>query len=435
MKSRILCIVKYPAVFIAAFLFLLLFTISAAYISKEKIKPKMYESAEYMCENKTSFLLVNWLQASKIDHYADCLTLSIAHQLNEKKPIESALWASFYGDSSSKMNEYLLESVREDLPANHEYLRYWHGSAMAMRFLHLFWNVETIYAFHTILMILLGAILILLLVKNGYCGEAVSFALAMFTVSVWYVPLCLEYTYCFLCMLVSSIIGINLALKGKDAWIGPFFLITGMVTNYFDFLTCETLSLLVPLLLIFGIQKNKKNSVYLWKSTIKFFVAWGIGYLGMWVMKWATAALVLRINVIPYVKGHIGERLNSIVSGYGITGNPIYDAIVLNLKKMIPYEYGIYGAVGLMIALALFVVLPVYKGKIVLRKKIQVSSCLLFVLLGLVPYIRYMILRNHSIIHSFFTYRAQAATVLALCFIILELVKPVKRKLVTGHET
>lgn len=35
-------------------------------------------------------------------------------------------------------------------------------------------------------------------------------------------------------------------------------------------------------------------------------------------------------------------------------------------------------------------------------------------ILGVVPYVRYAVLNNHSYLHDFFTYRAQAATVLAL---------------------
>lgn len=38
--------------------------------------------------------------------------------------------------------------------------------------------------------------------------------------------------------------------------------------------------------------------------------------------------------------------------------------------------------------------------------------------LGLVPYLRYIVLSNHSYLHEYFTYRAQAATVMALCALV-----------------
>ena len=429
MKSRFLSIVKYPVTFMAAFLFLLLFIISAACIPTEKIKSKMLESAEYMCESSTSYLITNWIHASEIDHYADCITLSIAHQLDEDKPLESAMWTSYYGSSSYKMNEYLLESVRDDLPATHEYLRYWHGSAAAMRLLHLFWNIKTIYMFHAILMAAVSLILIILLFKNGFREEAVAYVLAMIIVSIWYVPLCLEYTYTFICMMVSAIIGFILSLKHKDQWLGLFFMITGMVTVYFDFLTTETLTLLIPLLLILRVW-SRQGREEKWVYSLKFGIAWSAGYLGMWMMKWLTASIVLGENVMPYVTGHVAERISGTVTGYQMTGNTYIDTLLLNLRNLFPYEYGLSGAVLVMVFVFVLIVIPVVAGRVRLKEKVSCSNVALFVIIGLIPYVRFLVLHNHSYIHNFFTYRAQAATVMAICFVILELIEATNRKAV-----
>lgn len=433
MKTCASRILKYTFAFIAVYILLSAFIIGAALVPRKKIKPRMLESAEYMCEHPTQRRIIDWISASRIDHYADCITLSIAYELNEDEPLQSSMYTSYYSSQTASMNQLLLESVLDDLPATQEYIRYWHGSSAAMRFLHLFWNVKNVYAYHAILMMLFCLMLVLLLIKHKYFGEAVSFFLSMIVVSAWYVPLCLEYTYCFLCMLVASIIGVLLAVHDKAEWISPFFLITGMVTVYFDFLTCETLTLLIPLLLIYHIRRCRIPSVQLCLNTVKDSALWGIGYLGMWAMKWVTAAAVLRIDVVPYVSGHIDKRLNTAVSGYGTTGNSVYDAVTLNLKKLIPYEYGIYGAATFLLFLIIFFIIPVINGKIMLRKNIKVLNLASYAVMGLVPYIRYMVLRNHSVVHSFFTYRAQAATVLALSLITLELVQPAKRKEVSGN--
>lgn len=428
MSDTIKYFAKYVFSFISCFFILFSFTIAVTYIPTEKIKPKMLESAEYMCQGNTMYLITDWIRASQIDHFADCITLSISYHFNGKKPLESAMWASYREGYSKSISENLVESVKENLPATQEYLRYWHGSAVLMRILHLFWSIQTIYIVHAFLMITLGTILILLLAKNGFRSEAISFMLSMFIVSVWYVPFSLEYTYCFLCMLLASIVGVVLSIHKKEILIGPFFLITGMVIVYFDFLTCETLTLLIPLLLICRIQRNKKSKYELWYNACKDSIAWLIGYVGMWTMKWISASIILKINVMPYVSQHINERLSQAVIIDGITGNDLYDAVTLNLKKLIPYEYGIYGAVALIILIVFFFVIPVLKNEIVLKKRIQFSNCALYLLLGTIPYIRYMVLRNHSIGHSFFTYRAQASTILALCFITLELVETAKNK-------
>ena len=94
-------------------------------------------------------------------------------------------------------------------------------------------------------------------------------------------------------------VSVKLALKEKYSWIGPFFLITGMVTVYFDFLTTETLSLLVPLLLILRVSRVQGKEW--WLMAAKSCIAWLIGYLGMWLMKWGLASVILGIDVKPAV--------------------------------------------------------------------------------------------------------------------------------------
>lgn len=428
--------IKYLFAFMAVLLLLTGFIVGVATIPRDKIKCNFLESAKYMCERRTSYLITNWIHASQMDRYADCITLSISHQLDENRPLESAMRTSFYGGYSRSMNNYLLESVQNNLKASHEYIRYWHGSAATMRFLHLFWNIKAIYIFHAVLMALLSLILIIILLKNRFRIESASYVLSMIIVSIWYVPLCLEYTYTFLCMMIASIIGLLLAVKQKCQLLGVFFMITGMVTVYFDFLTTETLTLLIPLLLILRVfRRQDKSGKELWINGLKFGATWGIGYLGMWVMKWFLASIALKENVLPYVTGHVTERINGAVSGYHITGNTYLDTLLLNLRNLFPYEYGLSGAVLVVAFIFAVIVLPVVAGHVKMRKNVRASNVLLFAAIGLVPYVRYLILHNHSYIHSFFTYRAQAATVLALCFIILDLVEPTKRKSVTSYET
>lgn len=109
------------------------------------------------------------------------------------------------------------------------------------------------------------------------------------------------------------------------------------------------------------------------KEAAKLTLVWGFGYVGMWVMKWVMASLILGENVMPYVTEHIGERL------YGDIG-----------VSQLTYICGWH--------------------------------ILMYMLPGLVPYIRYLVLHNHSYLHCFFTYRAQMATVLAIVLILEEVV-------------
>ena len=419
--KNVCSVIEYILTFSLVLCLLFALTIGTALIPRDAVRPKMLESAEYMCERQSTFLVRDFLTASVIDRYADCITISIAYYLDENHPVESSMWTSFYGAHTSRMNELLLEGISEDLSPNQEYLRYWHGSSAVIRFLHLFWNIKTIYIFHAVLMAGLYTILLILLIKKHMLPEALAFTLSMIIVSVWFVPLCLEYTWMFLVMFVAAIIGLRLPEKH----IGNFFLITGMVAAYLDFLTTETLTLLIPLLFILRIR-SRQGKGDSWAITIKSCILWGIGYLGMWVSKWILASVILNQNVMPMVTDHIDERLNG---SFGLSGFAfIKAAFARNLKCLFPYEYGISGAVLVFVFIIVVVIIPVAKDRMKIREKINTHIIPIYVFIALIPFIRFAVLRNHSYAHRFFTHRALASTILALCFIVLECIEWNKKR-------
>ena len=63
-----------------------------------------------------------------------------------------------------------------------------------------------------------------------------------------------------------------------------------------------------------------------------------------------------------------------------------------------------------------------------IRGIINISRIRVYLLLGLVPFARYLALPFHTWHHYFFMYRALASSVMALCFILLELVEIVPQE-------
>ena len=425
-KSSNVSSLQYPVIFIVTLLTLFTFTVSAPLIPRSLVKQNMTESADYMVEQGTAHMSLDFYHGSFLDYYADSITLSIAYHLDEDHPVSSSMWANYYGVSTNVMPEYLQESVRNNLETNMEYMRYWHGSASLMRILHVLWNVKQIFLFHSILIAGLLAALLFFLWRNNLKAEAVCYMISVIAVNVWFVPLCLEYTYTILIMLIASIIALKMSPEKKTHLIGPFFLITGMVTVYFDFLTAETLTLLIPLLLILRIRS--KNGSQQWTTdyllVLKSGVLWAIGYIGMWISKWVLAALILRQNMLPFIGEHIAERLDGDVVPGMRPEHYIIEAIQRNLKCLFPYEFGISGAV-LVFFLIVLLILPVFLNKVRIKKEISKGIILLFGILALLPFLRFAVLHNHAYRHYVFTHRALAATVLAICFIVLELVERV----------
>ena len=248
---------------------------------------------------------------------------------------------------------------------------------------------------------------------------AVGMAVSLILTGCWFVPLSLEYTWTIQLMLILSIFAIFLAGKERRGAYISFFLIAGMLTSYLDFLTAETLTLTMPLLLILWMEKEsdkEKVSKETWIMSLKSAVAWGCGYVGMWVLKWILAGLVFRENVMPYVSEHIGERLSGDL---GLNAWQYFTgAVARNIGCLFPFGYGGFGAfIGICL-----VIIAAYIGYVYHRRDFDMGFILICIAVSLIPYVRYFILHNHSYLHCFFTYRAQMALVLAVSMIIGELI-------------
>lgn len=420
--------IKYILVFIVTFTILVGSLIAVALIPKEQIKPKAKESAVFFCEHEVQTLWIDFVKSSQNDYFADCILLNIAYHLDKDHPVESTMKAAFYGKYDFNTGKYLRYSIINNMEPDHEYIRYWHGSIVPVRIMLLFWNIKQMYIFHAILLTILLIILMWLLAKNGFLAEGICLCVSLIIIQVWFVPMALEYTWMFLIMLIVSIIAVWLVCKGWTDHFGELFLITGMVTVFLDFLTTETLTITVPLLFILRLSEKKPlKESNLALFSFKCCSLWLIGYIGMWVSKWIMASIVLKMNVMPYVTEHIEERSVGSV-GFSSLQEYLIKAVTLNLKRLFPYEYGIFGAVLLFVVLFLTIMVPVLMNKVRLQSQIDWKRISLYFGLGLIPFARLLVMHNHAVIHCFFAFRAFAATVLAICFIGLELVEKNERK-------
>ncbi len=274
-KGYIKPTVKYLLVFLATYLTLFFLLVgSAKVIPQESLRKNMAESADFLCERMPFSCLYGKYNGVRMDRYADGILLGIAWNYDQDHPLTSVMWSNYYfmymsGDS-------LRETVEDGTEPNTQYVRYWHGSNLFLRPLLLVLNLGRIYVFHGIMILLLFALLIFVLIREKLYVPAVGISVGLVMIAIWAVPFCLEYTWNFLVLPVVSLITVYLVKKGKEEKLGALLLVSGMVTNYLDFLTTETLTLLVPLLLALWMleQKGEKKLI---APAVKCSVLWGIG--------------------------------------------------------------------------------------------------------------------------------------------------------------
>ena len=183
--------------------------------------------------------------------------------------------------------------------------------------------------------------------------------------------------------------------KIKD--ISIYFFITGMITNFLDLLTNPLVTLGLPLILYFIlIQKNNKLTI---KDSILIFVKtcvhWLLGYAITWITKW------ILVDIL-YNKGLIKTALSQILyRTRGVTKLSSSSVIAKNLFWiLIPLQIDIF-------AFMIILVLNIKKGIQFSKFKETILTIFPYLIISIMPYLWYIILKNHSYLHSFFTYRNQ----------------------------
>ncbi|MBQ9483401.1 MAG: hypothetical protein IJU82_04350 [Ruminiclostridium sp.] len=418
-------ILKYLVIFLLCAALLTGMLTATALIPADAVRDNMRSSAELLCGNKVFFNLSENISASKIDRYADSILLNIVYHYDSADPLVSVMRSSYYFTDTQNENDNLLDAITGEYGANKEYLRYWHGSGVIVKALHLFTDILGIYIINAIVMVLLYGLLLYVLIKNRLYAGAVGTLCALAAAGIWYVPFSLEYTWVFMIMPVISVIAVKLVLAGKPEKLGTLFLISGIVTNYFDFLTSETVTLTVPLLLAIYTSRQMKSASVRSEilPAVRNGILWGVGYAGMWLTKWGLAAVILGEDVIPLISEHIAERS----LGSGLSGNLLGDWWN-NISCLFPLGFGGAGV----IAAVLLTLAAAYVSFVYRRDGVRPSGLLIYAVIGIVPLIRYAVLFNHSTIHYFFTYRALVGTILAVCLVIAELVGFGRAKHETG---
>ena len=145
-------------IFIITLLSLYLLLVAASAIPNDMIKANMEKSALSYKEKQAFSYDGETKLKDTADNYADAILLCVSWNMGEGSPFVSALDTKYNdgGDYGENAGFYL--SVTQNEKPNTDYSRYWHGSAMLIRPLHLFSDVDGIKLMGLIFAILLAVI-------------------------------------------------------------------------------------------------------------------------------------------------------------------------------------------------------------------------------------------------------------------------------------
>lgn len=439
----------------------------AALIPKSSIQSNSEKSALYLYEEELFYPLVKDQKLTTIDNYADTILLNIVYSLDEKQPLRSVFSASYYNEEWLNVNEGYKMAVSENKAPNISYSRYWHGNMIFIKPLLMFLDIQGIRIFNAIVLAVLICALVVSLMKKRQKVLLSAMVIGLLSIGVFFVPLCIEYTSTFIIMAVICLLAMRMEDKGDDKLL-PIFFISGMLTCFFDFLTTETITFTMPLVIVLCLRykpagvtlingrnkdRSKRNKVnqdrdlktgdaletngFVKKKytgtkqvvnkaerncfkealnlTFKAGALWALAYILMWLAKWSLSSIILKINAFEAALKQaevrtIGNAAKSALEQY-------LGAVLRNIALLFPLNFGkTYGEVILIFLGVVFLMFCVW---FLYRKKQleEVWFLKLLMLIGGIPYIRYLVLSNHSYLHYFFTYRAQLVTITALVYI------------------
>ncbi len=414
----VLCFVVFAGTIMLSWLFLIL----SACIPNAKIQNNMLKSALVYAQ-EDAFPYCDGTQLNGVaDYYADSVWLNTAWYMGKGNPIISALNTQYFdgGEYGENIGLYLAVS-KEGIQPNTDYTRYWHGTAGFIRILHLFTDVNGVKTIGFMAVLILALIIVLLLIKDQHHLLAVEFVLSLCLVKVWNIRFCMEYQPAFIIAFCLCILYFLFEKKG-DRYLLLFSIAGGTLIAFFDFLTTETLTILLPLIMVVTIRA-KRNDKVSFTENIQFVVsqvlAWASAYAMCFLTKWSIVSLVCGENKFVAAVKSVENRFGGNVLVKDMSRwEQIFAAPAANISIL----FGAQERIDVMrLVLGVFIIISVSMVGVFLFSgdKKRKNTVYILLLLGNITIIRYMVLSNHSYMHAFFTYRGLMSLFMAIFSIFI----------------
>ena len=421
---------KYVLTFIITMIILIGLLFLSSLIPSKNLENNVRKSSEFLAQYGEEQEIEFPFRTERLFYFTDALMLNTAYSIDSNHPYESMMldrknyipgqtqnfheeiqkhigtspnYTDEYGNTYQVSELYGLMHG-ENIVDSYEYTRYWHGYLIFLRPLLSIMSIEGIRNLLFVLTIILSLIALFLIIKKLNFITAIIYLLSFLAINLYVICNSMNEITTFI---IAQIAMIFLLLKnGKFENSASVFLVIGMCTSFFDLLTTPlvTLGLTLPIYVLLNIKEENKK---LYLDCIKICVAWVVGYGLFWALKWLITDITLGKHILS-------DAINQALYRAGdVVGAGIFDIFKLNLNKLgnSIIEY-------LFILLAIYAIIGVLK-EIYLKKhkkqqteKIQILKVLIFVIIAILPFIWYAVLKNHSYVHSFFVYRILIITIL-----------------------
>ena len=419
-------------------------------IPSSLLEKHVIQSSETLEEEGEKILIDLKYKKETLFTFTDALMINTAYSIDNSHPIESFMLArknyipgqtkQVYGDSQynlganekyiNKENGDLYQTKElyglmhgENIEDSYEYARYWHGYLVLLRPLLLLGNYCTIRII--LFMITLACIvtMLILLWKRINWKISLIYAVGLLSINIFIVSQSINEILIFLVAFISNIV--LLVNKEKIKNIGIFFFIVGSISSFIDLLTAPIITLgLTTITYFLLLQKEEDISVRKCITEMfKIVIAWVLGYGITWISKWVIMELFFNRNIISQSIKQAMYRTNQVERN-GVKLFTPAQVIIRNIE----YLSNTIIIMLLTIEIIYIIVMLIKNYKVEISFKRNIKECIPYIIVFCFPIAWYMVLKQHSYIHSFFTYRILSVSIISLLIIISKLFKNRKEK-------
>ncbi|MBR3693738.1 MAG: hypothetical protein IKL88_04355, partial [Erysipelotrichales bacterium] len=246
-------------------------------------------------------------------------------------------------------------------------------------------------------------------------GIALCLVLSLLAVHTWNIRLALEYQPAFILTFLLLPIYLYLERKG-DHYLSYLSVIGGVSIAFFDFLTTETMTILLPLAIVLCVRCKEERSGTFSKNLpliIQCGAIWGISYVSTFITKWSLASIITKENAFTNALSSVGERVSGDLTHFAEAPDSFLSAPLANIMMVFGGPSRVnYIRLLIFTTFSLLILFSIWYLFRSTRPKKEIVKCLGF--LASVVFVRYLVLNNHSYLHCFFTYRAMITVIFAL---------------------
>ena len=355
--------------------------------------------------------LIDSYQISKLDTFAESIMLEEAMiSANEADlPAYKAALVNYYYQNDPDPRSSITQIIKGgDLPKT-EYGRYWHGYLVTLKSLLVFLTYPQIQWVNLFVQLFL---LMLICIQMGKRDMEV-YLFPLTVVFFWFQAPYLSLNLQFSTILYVLLFQLNFILafdKGTKmaSFYEFFFLFSGIVVAYLDFLTYPIVTLGIPS--VFWLIIHKPSGV--WKTVktlLKYAFYWVLGYAVMWAGKWILDYLLYSHDILDDVLEQIRVRLGVTDGVTAISPFLVFRTVLGRPTRTLPAI--------ICVGIAVYLIYFAFKVGFVVTKS-RLFSCIPYLFVSLYPFVWMSIMKNHCLEHNYFVYRILAVTWFALICVI-----------------